>query len=120
MSKKQDIRAHFRDAVFTRDRYTCRVCGRVWSAKDADPALGRIDAHHVLDRHLFPNGGYVMENGITVCAEGEDSCHMKCEQYHITGTSLPGLHPDDLYGMIGSSLDAAIAADDRLNPDPHR
>lgn len=114
MSKKQDIRAQFRDTVFRRDKYTCRVCGKVWLPSDADPALGRVNAHHIMDRSHWPNGGYVMENGITVCDGDTESCHMKLEQFHITGTALPNLHPDDLYRLIDSSLDAAILADDEL------
>lgn len=113
---KKDVRAAFRDAVFRRDRHTCVVCGRRWTPADADPSLGRIDAHHIVDRHEFPNGGYVAENGVTVCAEGASSCHMRCEAYHISGgkSHEPGLHPEDLYRKIGSSLDAAIAADEDL------
>ena len=114
---KQDVRADFRNAVFTRDRYTCVVCGKKWSSADADPALGRVNAHHVVDRHEFPNGGYVTENGVTVCDGGAGSCHMRCEAYHISGNTSweDGLHPDDLYRKIGSSLDAAIAADAKLS-----
>jgi 5-methylcytosine-specific restriction endonuclease McrA len=112
MSNKKDIRAEFRKSVFKRDKHTCLVCGRKWTAEDADPALGRINAHHVIDRHYFENGGYVASNGVTVC---EDTCHMKCERFHISGWKEwePGLHPDDLYAKIGSSLSQA-EADDKL------
>lgn len=110
---KKDVRAAFRRAVFTRDRYHCVVCGRKWSPADADPALGRINAHHITDRSLMPHGGYVAENGVTVCDGGADSCHMMCEAYHISGgkSHEPGFHPDDLYRKIGSSLEAALRAD---------
>ena len=106
------MRAAFRDAVFTRDRYTCVVCGKRWSKADADPSLGRINAHHVTDRSLMPGGGHVAANGVTVCDGGEDSCHMKCEAFHISGGAswVDGLHPNDLYKKIGSSLDVATRA----------
>ena len=112
-AKKKDVRAAFRDAVFARDRHTCVVCGKKWSAADAGPSLGRINAHHVYDRHLFDHGGYVAANGVTVCDGGPGSCHMRCEAYHISGGASwePGLHPDDLYAKIGSSLEEAITAD---------
>lgn len=112
---KKDVRTDFREAVFSRDRHTCRVCGKRWTPADAEPALGRLNSHHIVDRHEFPNGGYVAENGITVCDGGSSSCHMRCERYHITGGKEheAGLHPEDLYRLIGSSLDAAIAADER-------
>lgn len=45
------------------------------------------------------NGGYVKENGISLCPQ----CHIKAEAYHRTGTTLPGFSPDDLFNMIGSS-----------------
>jgi hypothetical protein len=66
----------------------------------------KLDAHHITDRSLMPNRGYVLENGITLCDDGtEQSCHLKAELFHITGGEnwLSGFHPDDLYARIGSS-----------------
>lgn len=112
---KKDVRAAFRNAVFARDKFTCVVCGKKWTAADADPSLGRINAHHITDRHLMPNGGYVPENGVTVCDGGKDSCHMKCEQYHINqGIGWEGLYPADLYEKIHSSHARAVAASNKL------
>lgn len=119
---KKAVRSAFREAVFTRDRYTCRVCGRRWSPADADPALNRVNAHHITDRSEMPNGGYVPENGITVCdiaafpGREHESCHMRCERFHITqGRECePELHPDELYRRIGSSLELAWEAGERL------
>ena len=100
MSKKL-IRQKFRQEVFKRDNYTCQVCGTI----NTDPDY--FDAHHITDRSEMPNGGYVKENGITLC---KDSCHMKCEKFHISGGVEweEGLHPDDLYRKIGSSKELAI------------
>lgn len=112
-TSKQDVRAAFRKAVFARDRHRCLVCGRQWSAADADPVLQRINAHHIIDRREFPNGGYVVENGVTVC---EGACHLACEEFHISGgaRSTPGLSPSELYAKIGSSLALATQADAAL------
>lgn len=74
-AEKKKIREAFREAVFTRDGHKCRMCGR--------PDC-KLDAHHITDRNELPNGGYVKENGITLC-DVEGGCHMKAEQYHITG-----------------------------------
>lgn len=65
-----------------------------------------FDAHHITDRHDIPNGGYVSENGITLCPE----CHLKAERHHMTkGTEfVPGFHPDELYRLIGSSKEIAF------------
>lgn len=104
MSKK-DIRRQFRDAVFERDHYTCLVCGKEWTPADADPNLHRINAHHITDRSEMPHGGYVPENGVTVC-EGE--CHRRVERYHETGEVEPHLSPDALYQAIGTCKGKAV------------
>jgi 5-methylcytosine-specific restriction endonuclease McrA len=97
--RKRAIREAFNTAVFQRDGGKCVLCG----------APG-VDAHHITDRHELPNGGYVPENGITVC----EACHLDCEQFHLTGEALPGRHPDDLYRLIGSSREEAFSASERL------
>lgn len=119
---KKAVRQAFRDAVFARDRFTCVVCGRKWTPADANPDLKRVNAHHITDRSEMPNGGYVAENGVTVCDVGafvgreHESCHMRCEKFHISeGREWePGLHPDDLYQRIGSSLEKAWDASERI------
>ncbi len=100
MKTKKNIRENFRNEVFKRDKNTCLLC-KVKSEKEY------LDAHHITDRSEMINGGYVKENGITVC---KDICHMKCEKYHISGGNEweEGLHPDDLYKLIKSSKDLAI------------
>ena len=72
-----------------------------------DPPL---DPHHVVDRNDIPNGGYVVENGITLCA----TCHEKAETFHRTGTAAPGYAPEDLYVKIGSSKEKAFRAAELL------
>lgn len=113
MSKeKKKIRKRFRESVFRRDLFTCQVCGKKYSESDSDPSLKRMNAHHITDRSLMPNGGYVKENGITVC---EEPCHMRVEAFHIFGKAEPGLAPSDLYEKIGSSYEKALAASQNLN-----
>ena len=104
-AEKKRVRQEFRDAVFARDSNRCRCCG--WSLFRDDLQL---DAHHITDRTLMPNGGYVKENGISLCP----GCHEKAEVFHSTGTALPGWSPDDLYQKIGSSHERAVAASQRL------
>lgn len=102
MSTKKQVREKFRTDVFQRDKNTCQVCQK----KHTD--VSGLDAHHITDRKLMPNGGYVKENGITVC---EEKCHMIVEFFHITGGESwhKGYHPDDLYKMINSSKELAIS-----------
>lgn len=106
MSKKQLHklwRKEFNEKVFARDRNKCVFCD----------SIGPLDAHHITDRHLMPNGGYVLSNGITVCEEH----HLKCEEYHSTNTCEPQYHPYELYKLINSSPEKAHADSEKLDPD---
>lgn len=100
-SQKKLVRQKFRDAVFKRDKNRCRTCGATET---------HLDAHHITDRNLMPDGGYVAENGISLCPE----CHEKAEEFHKTGVAVDGFSPDDLYTLIGSSLQSALDASKRL------
>lgn len=82
---KAEIRRRFREAVFTRDGYRCRVCG----CNDAP-----LDAHHITPRENLPAGGYVAENGIALC-DRANGCHRRAESGE--------LKPEQLYAAIGSS-----------------
>lgn len=115
MKNKKQIREDFRNSVYERDNFTCQVCGIQFKSN-----LLWFDAHHITDRSEMPNGGYVKENGITLCKEslvhGGESCHMKCEKFHITNGEEwnEGLHPDDLYKKINSSKELAIEKSEQL------
>jgi hypothetical protein len=50
------------------------------------------------------NGGYVKENGISLCPR----CHIRAEEWHNSGKVEKGFHPNELYALIGSSYDLAI------------
>lgn len=60
-------REEFRNAVFERDGHQCVVCGR----KDAP-----LDAHHIIERRLWPDGGYFPDNGVSLCPDD----HMAAEE----------------------------------------
>lgn len=105
--RKKQIRQQFRDAVFARDNYTCRGCGFASSRENAEREL---DAHHITDRHEMPNGGYVAENGISLCAE----CHKNAEAFHRGEEIPPGFTPAELYERIDSNEDDARAASEKL------
>lgn len=102
-AEKKKVRSRFRDDTLKRDGNKCRTCG--WRVD-----VEKLDAHHISDRNLMPNGGYVKENGISLCPE----CHIKAEVFHSTGTAVPGFSPDDLYKKIGSSYEKAVKASERL------
>ncbi len=71
MNEKLLTRDAFRESVFARDEYKCVVCGAV----DV-----HLDAHHILERRLWPDGGYYLSNGATVC----ETHHRLCESTDIT------------------------------------
>ncbi len=102
MNDKKLTRAKFRDAVFARDNHKCAI-------PQCD-ITENLDAHHITDRNEMPNGGYVKENGISLCFHH----HVDAEEYHSTGAAKPGFYPDDLYKLIKSSFLAAVAASKRL------
>ena len=101
-SKKKLIRNKFRDSVFSRDNYMCKFCD----------CIDSLDAHHITDRSLMPNGGYVESNGITLCKFH----HGQAEQFHTTNGQdwQPNMHPNDLYKLIGSNKEKAEADSKRL------
>lgn len=101
MTKKEIIRSAFRDSVFKRANYRCEVC----KLKSTD-----LDAHHITDRNLMPNGGYCKENGIALCPE----CHIKAEYFHCNMEVPTGYMPEDLYKLIKSSYDIALEASKKL------
>jgi hypothetical protein len=66
-------RAEFRAAVFERDNRLCVVC--------EEPAE---DAHHIMERRLWDDGGYHLDNGASVCHD----CHLQAERTWLTPTDL--------------------------------
>lgn len=109
MGNKKEIRQKFRDVCLKRDKMTCIKCGV--KAKDMKDALQIFDVHHINDRSIMPNGGYVLENGITLC---KDACHLKAEQFHSTGQAAEGFSVEDLYNAIGSNYELAVKASEKL------
>jgi hypothetical protein len=82
-------RDQFRESVFKRDNHQCVVC-----------KLPAKDAHHIIERRLWTNGGYFIENGASLCEE----CHLKAESTEISCETLRELIgitsfpvPDHLY-----------------------
>jgi hypothetical protein len=110
-ANKKLVRKAFRDSTWKRDGYKCICCGFKSSPANAEQEL---DAHHITSRDEMPNGGYVKENGATLC-KGENgcSCHEKAEMV-LHGDTIPGFSPDDLYSLIGSTREQAIKASEKL------
>ena len=58
-------REEFRKSVFDRD-HCCVACSKITS----------LNAHHIIDRVLWPDGGYYLDNGACLCEE----CHLLAEK----------------------------------------
>ena len=87
--EKQRLREQFRNLVFERDGSKCVICNKT----------NDLDAHHITDRRDMPAGGYVLENGISLCPEH----HQLAEIFHSTGKAHLGFSPEDLYDLVGSN-----------------
>jgi hypothetical protein len=126
-SNKKAVRAAFRAGVFERDRYRCRCCQKVGKDRQggdghkkfhkgiADEKLVNLDSHHILKREWMPAGGYVKENGISVC----DDCHLKCEEFWNPGEDgvrrcPEGFYPYQLFKLIESNAPMALKASYKL------
>jgi 5-methylcytosine-specific restriction endonuclease McrA len=100
MNKRQ-IRERFRKEVFKRDHYKCVVCKEM-----------AVDAHHIVDRSLWPDGGYILDNGVSLCT----GHHKEAEESKISTEHLrqlagimyvalpPGLDPTKKYDKWGNII----------------
>lgn len=94
-------RDEFREQVFERDQHTCVFC----------PAPA-ADAHHIIERRLWPDGGYYLDNGASVCAAHHIECETTARSVEevraacgIRRTLIPPhLYPDQLYDKWGNPV----------------
>ena len=94
-------RDQFREQVFARSNHRCVFCG--------EPA---VDAHHILERRLWPDGGYYLENGAAVCGPH----HLACERTTYSVEDVrnaagitrivvpPHLYDDHIYDKWGNPV----------------
>lgn len=94
-------RDQFREAVFERDGHKCVFCEK--------PA---VDAHHILERRLWPDGGYYLNNGASVC----EAHHLACERTLIPVETVrtycgitkiivpPHMYEDHIYDKWGNGI----------------
>jgi len=92
-------RDQFRNEVFQRDNHKCVVCLK--------PA---VDAHHIIERKLFDDGGYYLDNGVSVCEKHHllaEQTIISCDELRraakITKIVLPeNFQPDRKYDKWGN------------------
>lgn len=93
-------RATFAPAVFKRDNHRCVNC-----------SLPAVDAHHIVDRSLFPDGGYDIDNGVSVCAE----CHWLAEMTLLSCDDLRRLAKIPVV-VLPPEFDVKVSIDKWGNP----
>lgn len=76
--------ALWRNAVFSRDAYTCQKCG-------AHNGNGReiiLNAHHIMNWHDYYNFRYDVNNGITLCQACHNRFHSQYGKRHNTRSQI--------------------------------
>jgi len=94
-------RDQFREGVFERDNHQCVICKA--------PA---VDAHHIIERRLWPDEGYYLDNGASLCGLH----HMEAEQTKLSVEQIreaagirkailpPHLYNDQIYDKWGNPV----------------
>ena len=87
-------RDEFRNSVFERDGHRCVICG----------SEGKLDAHHIIERRLWTDGGYYLDNGASLCDGDGSGCHMRAETTDLSVEDIRHaagiqsiLIPEDMY-----------------------
>ena len=96
-------RDEFRQRVLARDGRKCVVCG-----KRDNPASSftrdHLDAHHIIERKIWPDGGYYLDNGASVCDEHHleaEATTLSCERLRqLCGITQFPLPPQIALGEI--------------------
>jgi len=70
--RKTPAWVNWRTAVYTRDNYTCQLCGKKRTY---------LNPHHIMMKAHYPQLVFVVDNGVTLCS--------RCHRF------TPGLHNGD-------------------------
>lgn len=104
-------RDEFREGVFLRDDRRCVICGA--------PA---VDAHHIIERRLWEDGGYLLDNGASLCAEhhlAAERTTLGCEEIRAAaGIHLVVLPEDFDRAEVYTKWGDVILPDGRRSPGP--
>jgi len=89
MSAELLSRDDFKTAVFNRDGGLCVICKNQ-----------AADVHHIIDRSLWENGGYFIENGVSLCEKHHLDAEMtliSCDDLRTAAGITTVLLPDHFY-----------------------
>lgn len=83
-------RTEFREGCLKRDNFVCVICG----------TTNDLSVHHIIERRLFDNGGYFLQNGATLCEIHHidaESTKLSCSEIREAAQIDCILLPDDYY-----------------------
>lgn len=80
----------FKSKVIERDGHKCIICGMT----------DNLEVHHILDRSLFEDGGYHIDNGATLCPTHHfqaERTALSCDEIRFKTGILKPFLPDHFY-----------------------
>lgn len=84
-------RNEFREGCLERDNHKCVVCGETQD----------LSVHHIIERRLWKDGGYYMDNGATLCERHHiqaETTELSCEEVREYAKIDKVILPEDYYG----------------------
>ena len=96
-------RQEFKESVFAVTKGKCCVPGCNCDA---------VDAHHILNRHLWDNSGYILSNGAALC----EKHHMDAETGFITPRQCleyMGVKKEDI--LMPDAFDGVMTYDEYID-----
>jgi hypothetical protein len=90
-------RQTFKEQVFARDKGECVLCPYLTGGRAIEPA---VDAHHIIDRSLWDDGGYFIDNGVSLCAKHHldaERTLVSCEDLRKSAGILKNCYPEHFY-----------------------
>ena len=87
-------RDDFRNGVFNRDSYKCVICGQEMTEETP------LDAHHIIERRLWSDEGYYLDNGVTLCPKHHLEAEMtilSCDELREEAGIKSVILPEHLY-----------------------
>ncbi|MFA5152837.1 MAG: HNH endonuclease, partial [Clostridia bacterium] len=79
----------FRNSVFERDGHLCVICKEL-----------AVDAHHIIERRLFTDGGYYIDNGASLCEKHHrlaESTELSCDEIREKASITEIVLPEHFY-----------------------
>lgn len=83
-------REQFRNLCLERDKYKCLFCEETEN----------LSVHHIIERRLFTDGGYYLDNGASLCPKHHmlaESTELSCDEIRTKAGITKIIIPEHLY-----------------------